>query len=146
MTFNVIRTLVWLDQGSKTVRSGFQPATFGFPDLPELEADALLIRPPWLVMPLHSGGWDIFSIIIGQECSLQMGEIGIMDVFLTLILDLGGQFSLCCPVLFRWYDERRKKKPTLPLVCLRRMSRVSAPHAGRSGSDSPISQNGRRML
>ena len=30
-------------------RSGFEPATFGFPDVPEQEADALLIRPPRLV-------------------------------------------------------------------------------------------------
>ena len=34
----------------KTARSGFEPATLGFSDLPELEADALLIRPHRLLL------------------------------------------------------------------------------------------------
>ena len=38
--------MVFLDQGSRTARSGFEPATFGFPALPDIMADALLIRPP----------------------------------------------------------------------------------------------------
>ena len=43
------KSLVWLNQSSKTVRSRFEPITFRFLDLPEREADALLIRPPQLV-------------------------------------------------------------------------------------------------
>ena len=49
---SILKSLGWLNQGSKTARSGFEPATFGFPVLPEKEADALLVRPPRLVMIL----------------------------------------------------------------------------------------------
>ena len=38
------------------VRSGFKTVTFGFADLPEQEAGALLIRPPRLVGFTGVGG------------------------------------------------------------------------------------------
>ena len=38
--------------GFENAKSRFEPVTFGFSDLPEREADALLIRPPRLVAVL----------------------------------------------------------------------------------------------
>ena len=35
--------------GLENASSGLKPMTFGFPNLPELEADALFIQLPWLV-------------------------------------------------------------------------------------------------
>ena len=46
---SILKSLVWLDQGLNTVRSGLKLTTFRFPDLPEQRADALLIQPPRLV-------------------------------------------------------------------------------------------------
>ena len=46
---SILKSLVLLNHGLKTVRCGFKPMTFRFLDLPEWEADARLIRPHWLV-------------------------------------------------------------------------------------------------
>ena len=46
---SILKSLFWLDQSWKTVRSVVKPATFRFPNLPQWQADALLIRPFWLV-------------------------------------------------------------------------------------------------
>ena len=44
--------------GLKNVRSSFKLAIFRFSDLPEREADALLIRPPRLVLNAVCGVWE----------------------------------------------------------------------------------------
>ena len=41
--------------GFETMRFGFEPVTFGFPDQPEWEADTLIIRPARLVCGVK--GW-----------------------------------------------------------------------------------------
>ena len=46
---SILKSLVCCDQGSKTAGSRFDPMTFRFPNLPELEADAIRIRPLRLV-------------------------------------------------------------------------------------------------
>ena len=46
---SILKSLVRFDQCQKTARSRLEPATFGFPNLSEREAGALLIRPPRLV-------------------------------------------------------------------------------------------------
>ena len=43
---SILKSLVWLDQGSNPAESGFEPVMFGFPDLPSQEAGALLILTP----------------------------------------------------------------------------------------------------
>ena len=52
MTSINFKVIGLIRHGFENARSGFETATIGFPDLPEREAEALLIRPPRLV--LHS--------------------------------------------------------------------------------------------
>ena len=46
---SIIKSLLWLGQGSIPAWSGFESMRFRFPDVPAWEAGALLIRPPRLV-------------------------------------------------------------------------------------------------
>ena len=57
---STLKSLVWLELGSKTVRSRHEPATFGLPDSPEWEAHALHIQSPILVFGIL-GGKGIFK-------------------------------------------------------------------------------------
>ena len=49
--------------GLKTASSGIEPVTFGFPDLPEREASALLIQPSWLVNCARAHSWWLHSAV-----------------------------------------------------------------------------------
>ena len=50
--------------GSKTARSRLEPATFGFSDLPEREAGALLIQTPRLFLRFSAKD-DIYGTSVG---------------------------------------------------------------------------------
>ena len=52
---SILKSFVWCHQSLKTARSEFESGTFGFPDLPEREVDALLIQPPRLVLKQMDG-------------------------------------------------------------------------------------------
>ena len=48
--YQLKKVIGWTQSGFKLVRSGFEPAKFRFPNLPEWEVGALLIWPPHHVM------------------------------------------------------------------------------------------------
>ena len=50
---SILKSLVWLNQGSNPRRLGFEPARFRLPNLPAPEVGALLIRPTHLVHNHH---------------------------------------------------------------------------------------------
>ena len=53
MTSTKFKLIGLTQPGLKPAGSGLEPGIFGFPDLPEREVGALLIRPPQLVSPTH---------------------------------------------------------------------------------------------